>query len=228
MSTCVRFSAPRDDLMLDLAAPRAKIVFASVAMVLGLFLFFPLFWMITTSFKPRASCSCASLAAACFADLAQLYRRADAQRSADLSAEFADHRRRRRAAHHRARDHGGVQLREVQLSRPHRADAADDRGADVPLRGAADHALPGDAGARPARQRLGLTLSYIVFALPSGTYMLYSYFVNIPTEIIEAARADGASELRILARIVLPLSIPGLVTVGLYASCGRGTTCCTR
>ena len=35
--------------------------------------------------------------------------------------------------------------------------------------------------------------------------MMYSYFVNIPTEIIEAARADGAGERYILHRIVLPL-----------------------
>ena len=47
--------------------------------------------------------------------------------------------------------------------------------------------------------------------------MLYSYFVNVPTEIIEAARADGAGELYILHHIVLPLALPALVTVGLYA-----------
>jgi multiple sugar transport system permease protein len=65
--------------------------------------------------------------------------------------------------------------------------------------------------------RLGLVIAYIILALPSGTYMLYSYFVNIPTEIIEAARADGAGELYILHRIVLPLAMPALVTVGLYS-----------
>lgn len=65
--------------------------------------------------------------------------------------------------------------------------------------------------------RLGLIVAYIILALPSGTYMLYSYFVNIPTEIIEAARADGAGELYILHRIVLPLAMPALVTVGLYS-----------
>ena len=65
--------------------------------------------------------------------------------------------------------------------------------------------------------RLGLVIAYIILALPSGTYMLYSYFVNIPTEIIEAARADGAGELYILHWIVLPLAMPALVTVGLYS-----------
>jgi multiple sugar transport system permease protein len=65
--------------------------------------------------------------------------------------------------------------------------------------------------------RLGLVLSYLVLALPSGTYMLYSYFINVPGEILEAARVDGAGELYILHRIVLPLAMPALVTVGLYS-----------
>lgn len=64
--------------------------------------------------------------------------------------------------------------------------------------------------------QVGLMLSYIVFALPVSTYMLYSYFSQVPSEIIEAARADGASELRIFHTIVLPLSIPAVVTVFLY------------
>lgn len=63
---------------------------------------------------------------------------------------------------------------------------------------------------------LGLTLSYIVFALPVSTYMLYSYFSQVPSELIEAARADGAGELRIFHTIVLPVSVPALVTVFLY------------
>ncbi len=65
--------------------------------------------------------------------------------------------------------------------------------------------------------RFGLTIAYIILGLPSGTYMLYSYFVNIPTEIIEAARVDGAGEFFILHRIVLPLAMPAMVTVGLYS-----------
>lgn len=65
--------------------------------------------------------------------------------------------------------------------------------------------------------RLGLMLSYIVFALPVATYMLYSYFSQVPNELIEAARADGASDLRILHTIVLPISIAPIVTVFLYS-----------
>ncbi|ANY79573.1 ABC transporter permease [Microvirga ossetica] len=65
--------------------------------------------------------------------------------------------------------------------------------------------------------RIGLILSYIVFALPVSTYMLYSYFSQVPDELIEAARADGASDLRIFHTIVIPISIPPIVTVFLYS-----------
>lgn len=65
--------------------------------------------------------------------------------------------------------------------------------------------------------RPGLILSYIVFALPVAVYMLYSYFTQVPDELIDAARADGASDLRIFHTIVLPISIPPVVTVFLYS-----------
>lgn len=65
--------------------------------------------------------------------------------------------------------------------------------------------------------RPGLILSYIVFALPVATYMLFSYFSQVPNELIEAARADGAGDLRIFHTIVVPISIPPIVTVFLYS-----------
>jgi multiple sugar transport system permease protein len=63
----------------------------------------------------------------------------------------------------------------------------------------------------------GLILASIVFAMPVSIYMLFSYFSQVPSELIEAARADGAGELRIFHTIVLPVSLPALVTVFLYA-----------
>ena len=63
----------------------------------------------------------------------------------------------------------------------------------------------------------GLILASIVFAMPVSIYMLFSYFSQVPTELIEAARADGAGELRIFHTIVLPISLPALITVFLYA-----------
>jgi len=65
--------------------------------------------------------------------------------------------------------------------------------------------------------RIGLILSYIVFALPVSTYMLYSYFSQVPDELIDAARADGAGDFRIFHTIVIPISTPPIVTVFLYS-----------
>lgn len=64
---------------------------------------------------------------------------------------------------------------------------------------------------------LGLTIAYIVFALPPAIYILYSFFKQLPDEMLEAARMDGASEIAILWRIVLPLSRPALISVAVYS-----------
>ncbi|MEK0314834.1 carbohydrate ABC transporter permease [Cohnella sp. 56] len=48
-----------------------------------------------------------------------------------------------------------------------------------------------------------------------------TFFENLPTELSEAARIDGAGEVRILTRIVLPLSMPVLATVGLFYAVGH-------
>lgn len=63
----------------------------------------------------------------------------------------------------------------------------------------------------------GLILAYLVFALPASIYILFSYIVNLPDELIEAARMDGAGEVLIFRQIILPLMVPGLITVGLYS-----------
>jgi multiple sugar transport system permease protein len=63
----------------------------------------------------------------------------------------------------------------------------------------------------------GLTIAYIVFALPAAIYILFSFFMRLSDELIEAARIDGAGDLRILFRIVLPLSWPALIAVGIYS-----------
>ena len=63
----------------------------------------------------------------------------------------------------------------------------------------------------------GLTIAYIVFALPAAIYILYSFFMRLPNELLEAARIDGAGELHILTKVVLPLSGPALIAVGIYS-----------
>jgi ABC-type glycerol-3-phosphate transport system permease component len=63
----------------------------------------------------------------------------------------------------------------------------------------------------------GLILVYMIITLPLSVWMLTSYFKAIPVELEEAAIIDGASRLGVLFRITLPLSIPGVVAVLVYA-----------
>lgn len=64
---------------------------------------------------------------------------------------------------------------------------------------------------------LGLILVYIVFTLPYCTIMLTSYFNGIPRELDESVKVDGGNALTALWRVILPVSAPGLVSVGVYA-----------
>jgi multiple sugar transport system permease protein len=63
----------------------------------------------------------------------------------------------------------------------------------------------------------GMILVYMIITLPLSVWMLTSYFKAIPVELEEAAIIDGASRLGVLFRITLPLSIPGIVAVVVYA-----------
>lgn len=62
-----------------------------------------------------------------------------------------------------------------------------------------------------------LLITYMTFALAFAVWMLKGYFDAIPKEIEEAARIDGASDLGVLWRIILPLASPGITTVAVYA-----------
>jgi ABC-type glycerol-3-phosphate transport system permease component len=64
---------------------------------------------------------------------------------------------------------------------------------------------------------LGLVLVYTILTLPLSVWMLTSYFRAVPVELEEAAIIDGASRLSVLFRITLPLSVPGVVAVLVYA-----------
>lgn len=63
----------------------------------------------------------------------------------------------------------------------------------------------------------GLILVYLVLTLPLSIWMLTGYFRSIPIELEEAAIIDGASHVGILLRVMLPLSLPGIVVIVLYA-----------
>lgn len=55
-----------------------------------------------------------------------------------------------------------------------------------------------------------------LLVVPFYVFMLRSYFVSLPSELMDAARVDGAGEFRIFFEIVLPLSKPALATIGLF------------
>lgn len=63
----------------------------------------------------------------------------------------------------------------------------------------------------------GLTLVYVVWALPFALWMLAGYVRAVPTEIEEAAAVDGAGRLRTLVSVVAPLLAPGIAATGLFA-----------
>jgi multiple sugar transport system permease protein len=61
-----------------------------------------------------------------------------------------------------------------------------------------------------------LIFTYMAQTLPVALYMLTNYFRTIPDEIEQAALIDGCSRLEVIWRVTLPLSIPALVSVGIY------------
>ena len=63
--------------------------------------------------------------------------------------------------------------------------------------------------------RIGLVIIYIAVQAPFATFLLRSYMVGIPLSFDESARIDGASDLQILRRILLPILWPSFLTVGL-------------
>jgi multiple sugar transport system permease protein len=64
---------------------------------------------------------------------------------------------------------------------------------------------------------VGLALVYMTFQLPFGIFMMRNTFDNIPRELEEAALVDGCGVGGALWRVMLPLVVPGLVTVILFA-----------
>jgi len=65
--------------------------------------------------------------------------------------------------------------------------------------------------------RQGLVLSYLIFTMPFTIWVMTQYFRSLPRELEEAAYVDGASPLKVFWDILLPLTMPGLVSTGLLA-----------
>lgn len=63
---------------------------------------------------------------------------------------------------------------------------------------------------------LSLVLSFVTFTLPVGSWTLKNYFDQIPNALMEAAKVDGAGQFTILTKVILPLAIPGIISVAIY------------
>lgn len=64
---------------------------------------------------------------------------------------------------------------------------------------------------------ISLILSYTTFVIPLCTFMMSSFFDTVPITLEEAAEIDGTNKFQMMVKIILPISIPSLVSTGLYA-----------
>jgi raffinose/stachyose/melibiose transport system permease protein len=63
---------------------------------------------------------------------------------------------------------------------------------------------------------LGLIVSYIGWSLPMTIFIMRGFILTIPMDLIEAARIDGAGELRIFFQVVAPLMLPAVATTAIF------------
>lgn len=65
--------------------------------------------------------------------------------------------------------------------------------------------------------RTGLIIIYTLMNLPIVVWMLYTFFKDMPKDILEAGRMDGASTLQEVFFLLLPLTLPGIASTGLLS-----------
>ncbi|MFD9328552.1 carbohydrate ABC transporter permease [Streptomyces sp. NPDC060065] len=63
---------------------------------------------------------------------------------------------------------------------------------------------------------IGVVLFHVGFGLPFAIFLLRNFFAEIPRELLEAARLDGAGEARLFATVVLPLGMPAIASLGIF------------
>lgn len=63
----------------------------------------------------------------------------------------------------------------------------------------------------------GLIIVYVAMTLPLATYLMMGYFDAIPRVLDEAARIDGCTTLGVIFRVIMPVAVPGIVTVAVTA-----------
>jgi alpha-glucoside transport system permease protein len=62
----------------------------------------------------------------------------------------------------------------------------------------------------------GVVLFHVAFGLPFAIFLLRNFFAGIPRDLLEAARMDGAGEWRIFMRVILPLGLPAIASLGIF------------
>ena len=65
-----------------------------------------------------------------------------------------------------------------------------------------------------------LILTYLTFGLPLAIWLLKGFYDNIPIQLEQAARIDGASRFKAFILIVMPLSVPGIIATAIYSFIG--------
>lgn len=63
---------------------------------------------------------------------------------------------------------------------------------------------------------LGVWMAHTGFGLPLATYFLFNYMSQLPKDLFESAYMDGASNFTIFTRLVLPLSVPAIASIGIF------------
>jgi len=63
---------------------------------------------------------------------------------------------------------------------------------------------------------IGVVLFHVGFGLPFAIFLLRNFFAEIPRELLEAARLDGAGETRLFLTVVLPLGAPAIASLGIF------------
>lgn len=66
-------------------------------------------------------------------------------------------------------------------------------------------------------QLWGLVLMYMTFTLPYSVWILKNYFQTIPRDLEDAARVDRCNWFQAMVRVILPVSLPGIIAVGIYS-----------
>ncbi len=62
----------------------------------------------------------------------------------------------------------------------------------------------------------GVVLFHVAFGLPFAIFLLRNFFIGIPHELLEAARMEGASEMTVFLRVVMPLGLPAIASLAIF------------